>query len=396
MKKQKMTAFFALCALFSMAANFAHPVTPTLIVERGLDSSVFGTALAAMQTTMFLFSPFWGKLCEYIPTRRVMLISAVGYALGQIVFGAAQNEAMVFAGRIFAGCFTGGCFTAFSNYIVNTSQGEERGTYLTAMLTVQLVASAMGYFIGGFLGLISVEAVFGAQVAALLVCGVLLRLVCVDDTSFKVKPAKPLSAREVNPFSAFAAAKQFMTPMLALMFGVIAVSGIGYNSYEQSFNYYIKDQFSLNSAYNGTVKVIIAVLTMIMNSTLCIWLQKKTDIHRSFLPVLAVCTLAVGAAILVREQLPFMAIYVLYNGINSLRFPLMQSIVASQATRENSNTVMGFYQSMNSLGSIFGALFAGLIYSADPMYPFILAFGAYLLSCVIGWVYVGKHKKSAA
>ena len=31
-----------------MAANFAHPVTPTLIVERHLDSSMFGIALAAM------------------------------------------------------------------------------------------------------------------------------------------------------------------------------------------------------------------------------------------------------------------------------------------------------------------------------------------------------------
>ena len=392
MKNKKMLAFFVLCALFSMAANFAHPVTPTLIVDRGLDSSVFGTALAAMQTTMFLFSPFWGRLCDYMPTKRIILLSSLGYALGQMVFGAAQNEAMVFAGRIFAGCFTGGCFTAFSNYVINTSDAQTRGTHLTTMITIQTVASAMGYFVGGFLGLVSVETAFAAQIGVLIACGIAFQLLCQDDTPFKVKPEKPLSFKEANPFSAFAAAKSFMTPMLAMAFGVIAISGIGYNAYEQSFNYYIKDQFSLNSAYNGTIKVIIAALTMILNSTLCIYLQKKTDIHKTFLPILVVCTALVGSAIVIKSQMPFMAVYIIYNGIGAIRGPLAQSMVASRATKENSNTIMGFFQSMNSLGSIFGALFAGLIYAANPMYPFILAFASYAASCLLGAVYVRKHK----
>ena len=52
---------------------------------------------------------------------------------------------------------------------------------------------------------------------------------------------------------------------------------------------------------------------------------------------------------------------------------------------------MGFYQSMNSLGSIFGALFAGLIYGANPMYPFILAFLAFAAACLIGGAYVRRY-----
>jgi len=69
-------------------------------------------------------------------------------------------------------------------------------------------------------------------------------------------------------------------------------------------------------------------------------------------------------------------------------------MVASRANKENSNTIMGFYQSMNSLGSIFGSLFAGLIYSMNPIYPFILAFGAYGLSSLVGIVYVKKYKSN--
>lgn len=74
MKNKKIFLFFCISVLFNMAASFVHPVTPTLIVERNLNSAVFGTALAAMQTTMFLLPPFWGKLCDHIPTKRIMLI----------------------------------------------------------------------------------------------------------------------------------------------------------------------------------------------------------------------------------------------------------------------------------------------------------------------------------
>ena len=374
-----------------MAANFVHPVTPTLIVERNLNSAVFGTALAAMQTTMFLLPPFWGKLCDYIPTKRIMLICCCGYALGQVIFGAAQNEAMVYAGRIFAGCFTGGCFTAFSNHVIHISDPKSRGANLTAMVTIQTVGGALGYFVGGFLGLISVETAFAVQIATLVLCGVLFQLCCLDDTVFTPKPDHPMTLREVNPFSAFLSARTFMTPMLALLFAIVAVSGIGYNAYEQSFNYYIKDQFRLSSAYNGTVKAVVAVMTMVINSTVCMHLQKKTDTNKTFLPVLILTLLPIGCSILFRTRLPFFGAYLLYNGLHAIRVPLLQTLTANRATAENSNSVMGFYQSMNSLGSIFGALFAGLIYGANPMYPFILAFLAFAAACLIGGAYVRRY-----
>ena len=392
MKNKKMAVFFCLCALFNMAANFVHPVTPTLIVERNLDSAVFGTALAAMQTTMFLFPPFWGKLCDYVPTKRIMLICCCGYAVGQVIFGAAQNEGMVYAGRIFAGCFTGGCFTAMSNYVIHVSDPESRGTNLTAMVTIQTVGGALGYFIGGFLGLISVETAFAVQIAVLVLGGVLFQLCCLDDTVFNAKPDHPLTWKEVNPFSAFVSARAFMTPMLGLLFAVVAVSGIGYNAYEQSFNYYIKDQFRLSSAYNGTVKAVVAVMTMVINSTVCMHLQKKTDTNKTFLPVVLLSMLPIGCAIVLKSLVPFFGAYLLYNGLHAVRLPVLQTLIANRATAENSNSVMGFYQSMNSLGSIFGALFAGLIYAANPMYPFILALLAFAAASLIGAAYVKRYR----
>ncbi|MBQ6223027.1 MAG: MFS transporter [Solobacterium sp.] len=397
MKKDKFTLFFVISFCFSMAANFAHPVTPTLIVERSLDSSMFGVALAAMMFMYFLFSPFWGKLCAYIPTKQIMLIGAVGYAAGQLIFGSAYTETTVIAGRMFAGAFSSGAFTAIANYVINFTQDDlkERGRKLVILSTVQNVGGACGYFIGGMLGLISVKTAFMAQVLALVCGGLCYQFGCEDDTSVKVKPEKKLSLRDVNPFSAFISARTFMTPLLALVFAITAVAAIGQNSYEQCFNYFIKDQYGMSSAYNGMFKAGIATLTLLLNSSVGIYLQKRTDINRSFLYILMLCTALIGSVLIYHGQIYFIAIYIIYSSVMVLRMPLLQAMSSAQATRETSNSVMGFYQSMNSLGGIFGALFAGLIYSKNPMYPFILAFIAFLVSTLIGIVYRKIYRRDS-
>ena len=61
-KNNAMPYFFTVLFVFNMAANFAHPVTPTIIKELGLNDYMFGMALAAMMVCNFLFSPFWGKI----------------------------------------------------------------------------------------------------------------------------------------------------------------------------------------------------------------------------------------------------------------------------------------------------------------------------------------------
>ena len=396
MKKNTFLIFLVLLVAFNAAASFAHPVTPTLIVERGLDSSMFGVALAAMMTSNFLFSPFWGKLCSYIPTKRVILICSIGYAVGQVIFGSATTEVMVVAGRMFAGIFTGGVFTAFSNYVINTSPLAQRGKNLTVMVTVQNVCGAVGYFLGGIMGVVSVEFAFICQVIVLAGTGVLFYIFCEDDTPYKHKPEKKLSIKDANPFSAFIAAKHFMTPMLFLIFAIVAIAGVGQNSFEQCFNYYIKDQFNMGSMYNGTIKAAIAALSLIFNSTICLWMQKKTNINKSFIWIMYAQTAFLMILLTFRELSITIICDVLFFSINAVRMPLLQNMASMRTTPENSNQVMGFYQSMTSLGGIFGALFAGLIYDANPMYPFILAAGAFVVATVIGITYITKYKKEKA
>ena len=93
--KTRFIAFFAAMIIFNLAANFAHPVTPTIIQDLNLNDYMFGVALAVMLMTNFLMSPFWGKINNYIDSRLSLLIGCCGYGIAQVWFAYATTEFMI-------------------------------------------------------------------------------------------------------------------------------------------------------------------------------------------------------------------------------------------------------------------------------------------------------------
>ena len=97
--KTRTRAFFATMILFNLAANFAHPVTPTIIKELGLHDYMFGLALAVMMSVNFLVSPFWGKINTYISSRKTLLVCCVGYGAAQLLFCYSTTEGGILLAR---------------------------------------------------------------------------------------------------------------------------------------------------------------------------------------------------------------------------------------------------------------------------------------------------------
>ncbi len=374
--------FFAVSILFHLAASFAHPVTPTIIKDRGFGDYVFGAALAAMMATNFLFSPFWGRLVSYISSRRIILIGSLGYATGQAMFGLAGSEAALIGARVFAGVFTGGVFTAYLTYIVNTSPDDLRGSFLAIGATIGAVASAFGFFIGGMLGEIGVHVAMTAQVIVLFSSGIAFYFVCEDDATMDLREIRPRTLwREANPLAAMVSGRNFMTPMMATLFAVCALANLGGTAFDQSFNYYMKAQLGLSSGYNGAIKGVVGLVTLAANSTIGLYLINKTDVRKSLIWVYLLCSGAIAGVILLNGMAPVIASNVFYFAVFAVSVPLTQSIVAKNAKGgSDSNLVLGYYNGLRSLGGIVGALSAGFLYTVNPKWPFVLGLFAYGLA----------------
>ncbi len=390
-------SFFAVMFLYHFSSGFAHPVTPTLVVDRGLPSQWYGYAMSAVSVGCFVIAPFWGKLCNYISTKKIAIIGMAGYAVGQFIMMNAYSGIQLLIGRVFAGLLSMGPTVAMINYIINVGSERERPRYLTIYATSGSVSNAAGYFAGGLLGIKGIEVPFIVQMGVLAVACVLAFFVLEDDTPYKHRPERGINIKEVNPFSAFLDAKNYMTPILALFFAAFLLYNLGMSLFETVFNYYIKDHFGLGSQYNGTIKAVIAVSSLTMNFTVGMWVVKKTDIHRSYFVLTVITAAVVGCALLFFESmLPLFAAFILYSILSIMVRPLGQNICAEHATEENSNSLMGFFQAMSSFSHIIGSFSEARLYLISIRLPFYCAFAVMLISVFTSFVYVTRHSREKA
>lgn len=395
MKKDtgRLGYFFTVLFVFNMAANFVHPVTPAIIVDLQLNDYMFGLALAAMMAFNFLFSPFWGKMAGFFSSKKVILFSGIGYAVGQLFFGVARTEIQFLLARMFAGIFVGGCYVSFLTYTVNASSPEKRGRNLAINATIQSVSASFGYFVGGMVGEINIYYSVWLQAATLASCAVLMFLGCKDDQqvhALRPKPSEML--RGSNPFAAIAQCRHFMTAILAYLFLAYGLGNLGYIAFEQCFNFYLRDQFQLTSGYNGVIKAALGVISLVSNATLCMWILRRKRISPYIAGVMAICTAAMAGVIFFDSVLPFIAVNVLFFAFYFISVPLMQNRAAVLGAGENSNLVMGAFNAVKSFGSIFGSALAGFLYEWSPKMPFVFGLAAFAMAALMA-VFMAKAEK---
>lgn len=390
-KKYHLYLFFFVVALESLAANFAHPITPTLIKNLNLPDYSFGMLYAGMAFTNFLFSPFWAKQVTRMGSRKVLGICCSGYGIGQALFAIMKTLPTIMIARFVSGFFVGGIMVSFLTYIIHTSTVEQRGRYLALSATFTTVFSAFGYLIGGFTGVVSIPLTFAMQSGVLVLCGIFFIIFLQDDKEDVVASGNPW--RDANPFQAFFDAKQFMTISFAILFFAVFLASTATTAYDQNFNYFIKDQFHFNSSYNGILKAVVGFISLLVNTTICVWLMKKTDVRKSAIAVLGGAGIMLIIVTMLVDIVPFIIVNIIFFALNAMYIPLLQDLCASSASNKNSSMVMGFYNAMKSLGMIVGALFAGFIYAFGPRLSFLYA-GIFFLISMLGIVWFYHRTKN--
>lgn len=376
LKQRHIYTFFTISLIQYIAANFAHPITPTLIHDLSLPGYMFGAAFAAMAFTNFLFSPFWGKMREFLPIKLLIALGCVGYGLGQYLFSISTTELGILTARCIAGFFVGSIAVNSLIYINETSEKEIAGKNLATFVIIQALGAAGGYLLGGVIGIYSIRTTFITQTLTLFVCAFLYYFLIDESKVRKIQKASRTQReflREVNPLKSFIECKAFMTPMLAILFGVVVISSIGNNAFDQSFNYFLKAEFELTPIYNGVLKAITGVLTLIFISTISMRIMKKNRTNKATALIFAACVMSIVALFFIEERSVFLVVALVFFSFNAVYTPLLQDIVSRSSNEQNGNMLMGFYNATRSLGMIGGALLAGFLYDFGAMMPFVLA-----------------------
>lgn len=379
--KKSLIMFHIITILQAVSNNLAHPVTPAFINNLELRDSMFGTAYASMALGIFLFSLFWGELSSRIKKSTILLIALLGYAFAQYLFMTSTTEVSVITSRFLAGIFTGGFQVSQLNYLVSQSKAEDRGYQLTLSSIFIAAAATIGYFIGGFVGDVSIFLAFQIQIIMCIVVGLSYFFFLKQTETIEVRES--FEIKNLNPFKSFLNMKGLISSVIVLLMISVFMSYLAITSFDQTFNYYVRDVFNFPPSYNGVLKMGTGLVGIIANFTISMYLIKKTNVKRSYTVLMVVMALSGLIVVLVDQLWIFIVFAFIFLAIDSMSKPLQQTIVSGMSSDyHESHILMGLYNTMKSLGLIIGALIAGFLYEWIKIGPFVLAILAILMAAL--------------
>lgn len=383
MKKVSIFNLYILVFLYSLAANFAHPITPTFIKVLELHDYMFGLAFACMSAANFLFSPFYGKMSEKYGGAFIFSICMLGYGVMQVFFGLSTQEWQICLARFVGGFFISGITVSQMMYIIKNS--NQSGKDLAIAATLNLVTAPFGFLIGGFLGDWHLVGTFLIQGASLFLIGVLGFMILKDSDTVAVE----MKASDMNPFSAFISARYLITGFILVFLTVSCLSSFASTCYEQCFNYYIKDVYGFPSSYNGMLKAGVGFIALFVNWAITMRLL-KTNTFKTIIPVFSLLFAMLVGVVVLDDMVPFIIINVVFFGLNSMFLPLLQNMMTKYRV-DNRGELVGLFNAVRSLGMVFGSLLAGFIYEVGPKLSFVVSAAAFA-ACIL--LSVQHYKKS--
>jgi len=373
MRKVSVFRMISLVGLYSIFANLAHPIEPTIYAELGFHDYIFGVAMAAMALTNFLFAPFWGKVMDHYGCAKITGLSFFGYALAQYFFASATTELGIALARLMAGVFISTISVSQLLYIMRYSPREQAPRNLMFNATTSAVFSPVGYLIGGVMGDSSIRVTMMAQVVGLVAIGILFLLI-LDDEKAAETPAFNSKGliRYVNPLRSFGEIRPYLNALVAVFFVVSFLTNFSSVCYEHSFNYLIKVEYGFPPSYNGYLKALVGIVALVANVTISTYLLRKTNIQKSTIGVLAICVAMSVGIVLIKEITPFIAINVVFFGFNSVYMPLLQATLARLSDKGNYGIFVGMFNAVRSVGMVGGSLVAGFAYAVFSRLPFVV------------------------
>lgn len=387
-KTSSLYFLFVLFFLELIAANLAHPATPTIIVERELPASTFGYAFAAMALGSFLFSPLWAYLNDRIGRVHVFAIGCYGYAVGQLLFLFATHLWLVVFARFIAGAFVGGVMMTQLVLILDHSIRSDRAVNLSIHATLFTVGGALGYLIGGYLSDINLALMFVIQVGLLVLIGLIMHLFFQGIDVHQIKD----KSSSLNPLRFFKFVIQIKPIEFLFFSAVIFLSMIGTIAFDQIFNFYLKDQLFFPASMNGIIRAVFGLMSLIVNVTLGRLIISKRWFKVPLIVVLFSASALSFVLFISRDIALFMSLSVIFFVLNSLYLILVQVYSGHMSVFASNSAVVGLYNAIRSLGMVFGSFLAGSIYQLNIASSFGFAGLTLGLSAIIFVFAVTKNR----
>lgn len=381
-----------------VGASMVNPILPLYAQsEFNMEPQVITLLLTAFFAAQFIAGPFIGRLSDQQGRLPVLIISQIGTVIAFLMIGLAQSVGMLFFARILDG-ITGGNIIVAQAYVTDIMPEEKR----TQALGYIFAAFGLGFIVGPALGG-ALAGAFGPQIPFLFAAlaaflTVLLTFFTLEETvtdEDKIRNRQTKST-DMNPLEMIT-----NVPLVAVL-SVTFVAQFGFGLLIGVFALYSEAVLFVGydeSTINFAVGLLLGVFGVAQFITQLFVLPRAIERYSD--PMIVVIGLVLRA---ISMFMYVIALGPILAGIGSIFFalgsglmmPPLQSLTTKTVAPELKGGILGVYQSVISLSVIFSTALSGVIFTVDPVAPFSLGGGLFLvalLPALFLWNWSRTHVK---
>jgi MFS transporter, DHA1 family, tetracycline resistance protein len=322
------------------------------------------SSYSAMQ---FLFAPILGRLSDRFGRRPVILLSLAGTVVGYLLFAFARSLPMLFASRLLDGA-TGGNIGTAQAIIADTTSREDRarGMGLVGM------AFGLGFIFGPAIGGFAVR--FGESAPGLAAAS--LSFAAFAWAFFKLPETRPAGGpRERFAVFSFATlAKAFRRPEIGALMVLTLVTTTAFATFESTFAQFVSLRLSAGPSTVAWFFVFVGVCSAVVQGVLVRRLVKRFGEGRLVVTG-AVLLIAGFAGLRFAVSVPLLLVMIATIALGiGITTPTLSSLVSKRSAAAEQGEILGAYQSMGSLGRVFGPFGSENLYlRLGPDWPHVVA-----------------------
>ena len=330
--------------------------------------------ISAMTAAMFFFGgPFWGRRCESMGRRKVMIIGLIGYAITTIMFAAVVEAglrslmpllivfSLMLLTRMAFALVASGVFPASQSFIAVTTSPEQRTAGIALQNAAFGLGSILGPAIGGAMVLISLIAPLYVAALVALVSAALIWL-------FLPEPPARLAPPGVKKL-------HFTDPRIRPYLIINFFSSYVMATVHQTGGFYFQDVLHLTAAQTAsTVGIALALMAIVTMGAQFLIIRPFHLTPRVLLRFGAPSVLA-GVAVLIFSStlIPLLTGMVLVGLGLGFSQPGNSAAASLKVAPYEQGGLAGISMSAGSLGFGLGPLLGAALYHFAPEVPFIVA-----------------------
>ena len=365
------------------------PILPFYIVRLGAGGSAFGLLVAIAALTEFLFGPVWGSISDQVGRKPILMIGLFGFGLSLLLFGLSTQLWMLYVSRALSGVLSSAALSTAMAYIGDSTSEKERSGGMGLLGAAAGAGTIIGPGFGGLLakGALSTPFFVGAAMALLS----LLLVTCLLPESLP-RQSRTLAERRIPSVSFLPLLRAFRSPIGFLLF-LAFFATLGTSNFESIYSLYMVAKLNYTTERIGLILTVVGVIALVSRGLLTGVFTKRwgeAKVIKASLPAAAL------GFILLLQADSFLAVLV-STGFFSFAVTFLRPSIhslTSQRAKIGQGAALGLSNSCVSLGRIFGALGAGVLFDLGTGYPYLVGAGILLIGLVfsLAWLTVSPAK----